>query len=232
VAGAYDRARRVVALARWRPLLGVLALFSGAALLLNIVVRLDLRIGLLASTVCLLIGVGWVYARSSSEQRRSVTREVIFGALAGIAATLAYDVSKVLLAAIDPSPFDPFHAIGVFGQMLTGSTEPGTFTVTAGILFHLVNGTSFGVAYVLLFGRRGDLGIRRAAVTGVGWGMFLELFQLTLYPGWLDIRAYSEFAAISLISHVVYGVVLGIVARSLFRARSLTGGSGRSVVDG
>jgi hypothetical protein len=35
------------------------------------------------------------------------------------------------------------------------------------------------------------------------------MFQLTLYPGWLNIRLYAEFAQISAISHVVYGLVLG-----------------------
>ena len=47
------------------------------------------------------------------------------------------------------------------------------------------------------------------------WGLFLETFQLTLYPGWLDIRTYSEFATISALSHVVYGATLGLLARAI-----------------
>lgn len=73
---------------------------------------------------------------------------------------------------------------------------------------HLLNGTSFGVAYLFLFARDGRTSVRRALLTGVGWGLFLETFQLTLYPGWLDIRLYQEFATISALSHIVYGATL------------------------
>jgi hypothetical protein len=55
----------------------------------------------------------------------------------------------------------------------------------------------------------------RGARAGVAWGLFLELFQLTLYPGWLDIRLYREFAMISSLGHVVYGLVLGAGTRRL-----------------
>ena len=87
-------------------------------------------------------------------------------------------------------------------------------TLLAGIAFHLLNGTTFGVAYVFLFARHGSFSTRRAIVTGLTWGLFLEMFQITLYPGWLDVRAYTEFAAISFLGHVVYGFTLGVVARA------------------
>ena len=48
-----------------------------------------------------------------------------------------------------------------------------------------------------------------ALVSGVGWGLFLETFQLTLYPGWLNITTYKEFVTISFLGHIVYGLVLG-----------------------
>ena len=76
----------------------------------------------------------------------------------------------------------------------------------------------FGVAYVFLFARDGAISGGRALATGVAWGIFLELFQLTLYPGWLDIRAYKEFAMISALGHVVYGATLGAISLTLFRS--------------
>jgi hypothetical protein len=48
----------------------------------------------------------------------------------------------------------------------------------------------------------------------MAWGAVLEVFQLTLYPGWLDIRAYQEFAQISALSHLAYGATLGWSART------------------
>jgi hypothetical protein len=55
---------------------------------------------------------------------------------------------------------------------------------------------------------------------GVGmlWGLFLELFQLTLYPGWLSIQFLAEFQTISFSAHLIYGATLGlIVYRRLWR---------------
>jgi hypothetical protein len=200
-----------------RPLLGLLALFSGIALLLNIVARVSLR-GALATTVSIMAaGLGVVLWRSTTPDRRVIGRAILIGAVAGFLATMAYDVAKAGLSLLDPSPYNPFHAIRVFGELLAGSGAAERTIVTTGAAFHLLNGTMFGVAFVFLFAPDGAISPGRALATGVGWGVFLELFQLTLYPGWLDIRAYEEFATISALGHVVYGATLGTIVRALFR---------------
>ena len=53
--------------------------------------------------------------------------------------------------------------------------------------------------------------------TGALWGLFLEAFQLTLYPDWLGIRFVDEFVRISALSHLAYGASLGLIARWGFR---------------
>jgi hypothetical protein len=52
---------------------------------------------------------------------------------------------------------------------------------------------------------------RRGLATGIAWGLFLESFQLAIYPGWLNIRFLDEFRQISFLSHVVFGAVLGLL---------------------
>jgi len=47
--------------------------------------------------------------------------------------------------------------------------------------------------------------------------------MLGLYPGWLHIKAYGEFAQMSMVGHVVYGSVLGVLARRLSRTWALGG---------
>jgi len=207
--------RRAVAV---RPLLAVLALFSGVALLLNIVARIDLRAALATTLSVVVVALALVIRRAASPERRLLARAIGVGAIAGFIATMAYDVSKAGLSVLDPSPYDPFHAIRVFGELLAGKSASNAAIVASGAAFHLLNGTMFGIAYVFLFACDGAISIRRALGTGVGWGVFLELFQLTLYPGWLDIRTYAEFATISALGHVVYGATLGTIARSLFRS--------------
>ena len=133
------------------------------------------------------------------------------GLLSGIAATITYDVSKYLLSQLDPTPFNPFEALRAFGVALIGREAPEAAIFAVGTAFHALNGTAFGVAFCMLF-RQPNI------VLGIAWGLFLELFQLSLYPGWLSIRFYDEFVQVSALGHVVYGATLGwLCARGLRR---------------
>jgi hypothetical protein len=200
-----------------RPLLGLVALFSGVALLLQILFRIDLRIGLGLTTIVMATVVVIAVRRSGLDQRRWMVRGFVVGAVAGTLATAGYDVTRYTLSVFDPSPYNPFEAIRVFGALLVGDATSPVAPV-AGSAFHFLNGASFGVAYTFMFARDGRTTLRRAMVSGFAWGVFLELFQIGLYPGWLDIRAYSEFVSISAVGHLVYGGALGGVARTLLRS--------------
>jgi hypothetical protein len=202
---------------RLRPLLAFGGVFSGVALLLNILGGVSLGLALLVMTTLLVVIFAAVLVISSPESRSWMLRTIAVGIAVGFSATIIYDVTKTILSQLDPSPFDPFHAIQIFGELLVGTSSDPALITAAGTAFHLVNGTSFGVAYMFLFARDGGISERRALVTGIGWGLFLEAFQLTLYPGWLDIRLYQEFATISAISHVLYGATLGLVGRWVLR---------------
>lgn len=202
---------------RLRPLLAFGGVFSGVALLLNILGGISLALALGVMTALLVVVLAAVLFVSSADSRGWMLRTVAAGIGAGLCATLIYDVSKTVLSQLDPSPFDPFHVISVFGALIVGSNADPALITAAGTAFHLLNGTSFGVAYLFLLARDGRITIRRALLTGMGWGIFLESFQLTLYPGWLDIRLYQEFVTISALSHLVYGATLGLLARSLLR---------------
>ena len=165
-----------------RPVLALLALFSGIALLVNILGRVDLRVALGATLSLMVLGLVAVLRRAAGPERRLIARAMAIGAIAGFIATMAYDVSKAGLSVLDPSPFNPFHAIHVFGELLAGASAGETAIVASGAGFHLLNGTMFGIAYVSLFAGDGAISAGRALGTGVGWGVFLEMIQLTLYP--------------------------------------------------
>lgn len=197
--------------------LGVAALFSGAALLAHILFGVSLVFGLILIGGAAAVLVLFALRRTPPHERRRVGSIVLAGAVAGIGATICYDAAKTLLSQLDPSPFDPFEATRAFGILLLGeAADPGAVQA-AGTALHLLNGTAFGVAFTVLFAREGALSTIRALLHGVAWGLFLELFQLTLYPGWLDIRTYREFATITALSHIVYGATLGISGRWLLR---------------
>ncbi len=201
--------RRVVQIA------GLAALFSGVALLGYLLADIALPLGL-AFTVVLLVGAVLLIGRLlEGPARRRMLAVAVTGAAIGFAATLAYDVSRLILARFDPSGFDPFAALPIFGLLLLGEGAGDSAALAAGIAFHLVNGVTFAIGYCFLLGGHARRGVRIALATGIGWGLFLESFQLTLYPGWLNIRTYQEFVTISFLGHIAYGGMLGYLAHRL-----------------
>jgi hypothetical protein len=200
-----------------RPVLGLFALFSGVALLLNIVFQVDLRLGLAALAIVFVGVFASMVRRASDVGRRTLVRSLGYGAVAGVLATLAYDVARVALAEIDPSPYRPFEAITRFGQLLLASEARDAPVVLAGALYHALNGATFGIAFILLFAANGQKGFLMTALLGSGWGLFLEMFQLALYPNWLGIRYLNEFVSISATGHIAYGLTLAVVGRGLLR---------------
>ena len=207
------RSDRAVRSGQFPRLLGAGALFSGSALLAQIVAGLPLRLGLAASTGLLLLALVVLWRRASSDKRRWFIDVIKIGAAGGVLATVAYDLARYGLSQWDPSPYNPFEALRVFGLLLAGSGATPAVIYTSGAAFHTLNGISFGVAFCFFFGTRGIL-------AGIGWGIFLELFQIALYPNWLDIKAVKEFTQISALSHVAYGAVLGVICRHGLRSHA------------
>ncbi len=206
-------------LLRCRVIVAAAALFSGVALLSHIVFALSLPLAaaVMGGIVAVVCAVTW--RQTPVQARDLLKRLVIKGAVAGLIATGAYDTSKALLSRFDPSPYNPFEVIFVFGMLLTNAKAP-VLVYAAGAAFHLFNGVAFGVSFCMLLGRRGIL-------SGIAWGLALECFQLSLYPGWLGITFYREFAQISALGHVVYGAVLGELCRRALRDPRIPDAIGR-----
>ena len=182
--------------------IGLSLLFSGVALITYIVSGVSLRLGLGLGALVPLAAFRLVWKRTGTDSRRRLVLQLKVGFAAGVIATGAYDITRFTLSRLDPTPYNPFEVIRIFGMLLVGASAGPIVVYSAGAAFHILNGLCFGIAYWLLFGR---YGVGAAVV----WGAFLEVFQLTLYPGWLNIRFYREFAQISATSHLVYGAVLG-----------------------
>lgn len=149
-----------------------------------------------------------IWRRVSSEKRAEIKRLIGYGIIAGFLATCLYDLSRFLLIKMTGIQFWPFDIFGIFGKALVGEQATGLWVSILGALFHIANGTTFGIAYTVAFGRRGIW-------SGLAWAMILELAMVTVYPGWLNVKALEELISVSMIGHIVYGVVLGYTARKL-----------------
>jgi hypothetical protein len=191
-----------------RALFGGLFLASGVALVTYILSSISLAWTFGGAVLLAVAGGGVLLRRSTAARRLEVARAVRVGLVGGVVATAAYDLARFALIAVTGIAFWPFDIFHIFGQALLGTEAPSALTTAAGLAYHVTNGVGFAVAYTVMLGRRG-------VVAGILWGLGLEALQLTFYPGWLQIQAIAEFVQVSVFGHVVYGTVLGALARRL-----------------
>ncbi|MEU5853487.1 DUF6789 family protein [Saccharopolyspora shandongensis] len=194
-------------------MLASLPLAGGAGLAIHILAGVSLT---LAAAIIVVFGAAmWVVLlpRLESWVRQQVTVRVGVGALSGVVATIAYDLARYGTTSIFSLSFQPFHVIRLFGELFLGSGAPVGATFAVGFVYHLSNGVCFGIVYALVFRRPGVL-------TGIAWGIVLELCMALLYPAWLRIAVLQEFLAVSAVGHVIYGAVLGFLARRLLDRRA------------
>lgn len=208
------------------------AAFSGVAVLVSILSGIALGIAEAALVIVPLASVVLITRRAPRPIVHEVWRLARAGALAGLAATIAYDVTRTALSILDPSPYNPFEAIRLFGLGVVPEAAGLPLVMAAGAMVHVVNGVSFGVIYAALAARRPH-SRRDAVVRGLAWGLTLELVQSILYPGWLGITTVlREFLVISGAGHIMYGLALGLAARRLLErgwARGAAGKPGESL---
>jgi Family of unknown function (DUF6789) len=193
---------------RTRFALAALAGSSAAAVAVYIVARISLA----AAIVVLVVpaGVAWwsTWRRLPAAGRAELVRRCRAGALAGIAATAAYNLARWALVEAFSLSLDPWITIRLFGRLLVGDDRPAALTLPVGIAFHVVNGIGLAVGFAVLFGGR----TWRA---GVAYAVALEVVMVALYPSWLDIRKMDEFVTVTFLAHVAYGATLAEVSRHI-----------------
>ncbi|WP_232806750.1 hypothetical protein [Geodermatophilus chilensis] len=106
--------------------------------------------------------------------------------------------------------------IGMVAQ-LVGSTS-----VAVGWVVHLAISALFGAAFTVLLG--GLLrGAGKALLLGAVYGVVLWVIgPLLLMPAFMGMPVFvvNQMALMSLLGHVIFGLVLGVVAWALLRRRS------------
>jgi hypothetical protein len=161
---------------------------------------------------------------------------VAIGAAAGLAAAVAYDlfrlpfvvgyVDRVGPAWLRMPLFKVFPRFGamILGQPFTGGQADSRFSLTAhliGWVYHFSNGLTFGVMYMALIGD----GRRRSWLWAVLMAAGLEVAMLfTPYTGFFGISPTYRFVVATMAAHLVFGVVLGLLARRMARQWRQDGG--------
>lgn len=143
-------------------------------------------------------------------------RSIVYGGLAGVLATIGLEVIRIAGFKLGYMPGNLPRLMGVL-LLDRFALGPSIGSDVAGWAYHFWNGASFGIIYVLLFGTS-----RRWV--GVLYGIFLGLGFLaspvvvSLGVGYFGLQFSSGFPITVLVAHVVFGWMLGAVAK-----RSLPG---------
>lgn len=132
---------------------------------------------------------------------------LLIGGASGLLATLAYDAIRPCLKLVFRFSYEPFRAIAIFGQLITGLPTDDPFASIAGWLYHFWNGISFGMIFALVWPRGG-------MTAGFLWAMSLQGLMMAAYPRLLQARLDDPgFLASGLIGHALWGIVLGKTVR-------------------
>ena len=140
-------------------------------------------------------------------------RAALIGAVAGLAAAVAYDVFRlpfVYSKAWGLTGFVPalplFKVFPMFGAMLLGTSSTTPAAHVIGWIYHFSNGLTFGVMFAAMVGSDFRGRWWWAILLAVG----LELAMLfTPYPQAFGIKVGAAFVAVTLTAHLIFGVVMG-----------------------
>lgn len=127
------------------------------------------------------------------------TQNILTGALAGIAGGIVFGIM-----------------MGVMGMLPMVAKLIGSSSAIVGFLVHLINSALIGGAFGAVLGGKTDT-LARGAAWGAGYGIvWWVLGALIIMPMWLGMPPRLHLnAAInalpSLMGHLIYGVITGIV---------------------
>lgn len=184
----------------------LLASTSGAAILAHTYGPVPLSFTapfVVLPTASLLVSL--ILLRRKLYQRLHVfSSHLMRGAGWGLLATLVYDAIRPLLKMIFAFTFDPYRAIPIFGQLITGLPVTDPLVIATGWIYHFWNGISFGMMFALLRPQGGP-------IAGLLWALILQGLMMAIYPVLLRIRLEDPgFMAMGLVGHGLWGIVLGL----------------------
>lgn len=182
-----------------------MACTSGLAIIAHTFAGISLRFAagaIVLPSAVILTGI-ILLAQNRSARFHEFARLLSVGAAWGLIATVAYDAIRPLLVAILQSDFDPYKAMGIFGQLATGRPQGDTVVTVVGWTYHFWNGISFGMMYALVRPLGGML-------SGLIWALILQALMMIVYPSFLEARlADPGFLVSGIVGHGLWGLLLG-----------------------
>lgn len=135
-----------------------------------------------------------------------IGRRVLAGVAGGIAGGIVFGVLMVMM-----------------GMLPVIASMVGSTSAVAGFGVHLMISMLIGLGLTVLFGNRLLNGFGRGALVGLGYGaIWWVLGPLMIMPAMMGMPLFAVdlTALMSLMGHVIYGVILGLVAVRVLKSRS------------
>lgn len=134
----------------------------------------------------------------TSTTSASFARRVAAGVLGGIAGGIVFGIMMAMM-----------------GLLPTLATMVGSESPVVGFLVHMMISIMIGLGLTVLFGTRLLTGYLRGALVGLAYGaIWWVLGPLVIMPMMLGgaLFVVNAGALLSLMGHMIYGVILGLVA--------------------
>lgn len=147
-------------------------------------------------------------SRTNGDNASTMVGRGVAGVVGGLAGGLVFGVMM--------------HAMGMMPMI---AAMVGAESVLNGWIIHLAISSFIGVSYALVFAPTRSMG--GALVTGMGWGLlWWVLGPLLIMPTALGMGLFmiNQTTVMSLVGHLVFGAILGLVAM-WWTSRALQGQS-------
>jgi hypothetical protein len=166
-----------------------------------------------------ILGLGLIPAALWRSQS-ALSRAVVWGAVAGVLATIPLEVVRLAGFHFDYMPGNLPRLMGVL--LLDRFAEgPSTASDIAGWAYHFWNGASFGIIYAVLFGtRRRWIGALYGLLIGIGF--MVSPVVKSLGVGYFGLQFSYGFPITVGLAHLGFGVALGFLARRFLAGQSST----------
>lgn len=166
-----------------------------------------LAVRLLLPSVVLLATV-FAFARSRGHRR--LASHMVWGAAAGVIATVGLEVVRAASFRLGGMPGDLPRLLGVLltDRFMEG---PSTLSDALGYAYHFWNGASFGLIFAVLLGRTP---LTWAAAYGelIGLGFLASPAVKAMGVGFMAVKMPAMIVTV-LAAHLVFGLVLGLLLR-------------------
>ena len=159
-----------------------------------------------------------VLTRKLSAKLPNLGRCVTMGAAAGAIAPLALDGLRMVGVVQGWIPMDTPVLIGT---VILGPGSDPDAVYAVGLLYHVLNGASFGLIYGLIWGHQESN--RAALKAGIGMLLAIELAMMTLPPMQPMVGAFGldhswpNLFLITLAAHVAFGTVMALIVQATAR---------------